>query len=123
MREPQPGSQHPDEYRRSLNDPLAAGDDRGAPRWEGEAYATAFDVKPVHDRLQAFPDDELKRIPVVPTGTRLEQGATYVDLNAPRIEEFTATADIRASKDNAFVAKSEVDYELWQRLIAHARAA
>jgi hypothetical protein len=123
VREPRPGSQHPDDYRRNLNDPLASGDDRGAPRWEDTEYQTAFDVKPVHARLQAVPDDQLKRIPVLPRGTRLEQGATYLDLLAERPEEFTATAEIRASRDNAYVAKSEVDYELWNLLLGRLEAA
>jgi hypothetical protein len=62
-------------------------------------------------------DDELKPIPIVPPGTRLEQGATYVDLQDPRLDEFTATGDMAAGPNNWYVPKSDVDYQLWNRLI------
>ena len=123
VHEPRPGSQHPEEYRRNLNDPLASGDDRGAPLWEDVEYKTAFDLKQVHARLREVPDDDLKRIPVLPRGTRLEQGATYLDLLAERPEEFTATANMDAGRANAYVAKSEVDYELWNVLLRRLEVA
>ena len=76
-----------------------------------------YDIKNIHRRLQDFTDDELKGIPVLPAGTRLEQGATYIDLRDPEPKEFTARADMVAGPSNYYVPKTEVDYQLWNRLI------
>lgn len=106
-----------DQWREDLQDSLATGLDRGAPRWESGGYRTAHEVKPVHRRLRSITDDDLKRLPIVPVGSRLEQGATYIDLLADRPREFTGTADFTTGPENACILKSEVDYELWNRLI------
>ena len=67
--------------------------------------------------LEGITDDGLKQIPVLWEGMRLEQGATYIDLRDPERREFTATADMFAGRDNWYVPKHGVDYELWNRLI------
>ena len=67
--------------------------------------------------LEGITNDGLKSITVLWPGTRLEQGATYIDLHDPQRREFTATADMEAGRDNWYVAKHDVDYELWNRLI------
>jgi hypothetical protein len=73
----------------------------------------------IHRQLaDEFRDDELQRIPLLPRGHRLEQGATYFDLCVGR--EFCAIAKEVVDRDGCFVAKSDVDYELWNRLI-HVR--
>lgn len=54
---------------------------------------------------------------MLPRGSRLEQGATYIDLAKDAPEEFTATGDMEATTDNYSVPKSAVDYTLWNRLI------
>jgi hypothetical protein len=79
--------------------------------------ATAYDIKAIHRQFHGFTDDELKRIPILPQGARLEQGATYVDLQDEGLEEFSATGDMEAGPGNWYVPKSEVDYQLWNRLI------
>jgi hypothetical protein len=53
----------------------------------------------------------------LPEGSRLEQGATYVDLADPARREFTATGAIHARPGAYYVPKHEVDYVLWNRLI------
>jgi hypothetical protein len=76
---------------------------------------TAYDIKPIHRNLaDAFHDDELKMIPVLPSGQRLEQGATFYDLCEGR--EFRALGNQVVERDNCVVAKSQVDYEIWDRL-------
>ena len=35
----------------------------------------------VHERLKYFSDGELKQLRILPPGSRLEQGATYIDIN------------------------------------------
>lgn len=78
---------------------------------------TAYDVKAVHRQFNGFTDDELKGIPVLSEGMKLKQGAVYVDLNDPKLEEVTAYGDMTAGQNKYYVPKSEVDYELWNRLI------
>ena len=78
---------------------------------------TAYDVKGAHRRLQNIEDDDLKKIPIMPPGSRLEQGATYIDLRSEGPTEFTATGDMVAGGDTWYVPKSEVPYWIWNRLI------
>ena len=106
----QPGEHHPEEYERDLNpDQLH--------QQSPENMTTAFEYKQVHTRLQQFTDDELRRIPVLKEGTRLEQGAVYIDLKAADIKEWTAMGGQTAGSDNIYVPKSETDYQLWNRLL------
>ena len=78
---------------------------------------SAYDLKEAHRMLEGITDDGLKQIPVLSEGMKLEQGATYIDLRDPARREFTATADMVAGRDNWYVPKHDVDYELWNRLI------
>lgn len=77
---------------------------------------TAYDVKAVHRGLRDWPDDELREIPVLPEGTPLQQGATYINLGDPRREEITAMGGMRASANDAYVPKDAVPYPTWNRL-------
>jgi hypothetical protein len=100
----QVSSLHPEDHRA---DPL---------RMEKDAR-TAFDVKDVHRRLVDLPDNVLKQILVLPEGTHLTPGQTYLDLAAPERGEFVPGADVRAGRDNRFVAKNDVDYQTWNVLL------
>ena len=55
--------------------------------------ATAFDLKAAHRLLKGLTDADLEQISILPSRSRLEQGATYVDLHASRRHEFTARRD------------------------------
>ena len=68
-------------------------------------------------RLVGWSDDELRQIPLLPVGTRLEAGAIYVDLREPARREFTATADMQVPTDGLYVPRSEVDHRAWNRLL------
>jgi hypothetical protein len=117
-RVPRPGEQHPERWRADLNPDAMAGQNLGNAGQVATAAATrtAYDVKSVHRRLANLVDDDLKQIPVVPEGTRLEQGATYVDLNNLDDGEQTARGDMVAGPGMLFVAKDSVDYVLWNVL-------
>ena len=107
-------------WQQDLNPDLMAGQNVGmaGPHPEkDEGIRTAYDLKPLHRRLEGYTDDELKGIPVLNPGSRLEQGATYIDLRQDDPEEITAWGDMEASQENWYVPKSEVDYQLWNRLI------
>jgi hypothetical protein len=111
-------SGHPDEYRRDLNPDAMKGQNIGVTGVHPEKRArTAHDIKNLHARFSAWADDDLKQIPVLPEGSRLEQNATYIDLAAAHPREFTATGDMTASGGRRYVPKSEVPYELWNRLL------
>lgn len=115
---PHPGIQNPEPWRSDLNPDLLAGQNYGTLGPEPEKSGrTAYDDKAVHDLLQDIPDDELKLIPIMPEGSRLEQGATYIDLGDIHPREFTAMGNMTAGPDNRYVNKSDVGYDLWNRLI------
>ena len=67
--------------------------------------------------LEDFSDDELKQIPILKPGTRLQQGATYINLNDPEREEFTGVGDMTVDSNSLIVPKDRVDYLIWNRLI------
>ena len=70
---------------------------------------------------RALTDNELKQIPLLEDGARLQQGATYVDLIADRTREFTATGDMEAGQGHAYAPKDRVPYEIWNRLIGEEK--
>jgi hypothetical protein len=113
-----PVEPHPDEWQHDLNPEFLAGENYGVagPHPEKQML-TAAEIKPLYNQLQGFSEADLKQISVMPEGSRLEQGATYIDLNDPERRPFTALANMSAGPDNLYVPKSEVDYVLWNRLI------
>ena len=118
-RQPQPGSQHPEEYRNDLNPHANDGKNYGMSNDQQAARdaRTAYDVKEVHNMLDKLTDENLRSIPILPAGTRLAQGAVYIDLHDPQRKEFKALGNMEAGPDNWYVPKSEVDYQLWNELI------
>lgn len=113
-----PGEQHPEEWRRDLNPDAKAGQNNELTDTRALSdMPTAYEVKGVHRQFHGFSDDELKRIPILRPGTRLEQGAVYVDLQDEMLREFKATGDMETGPNDWYVPKSEVDYQLWNRLI------
>lgn len=117
-RTPQTEEKHPDQWQRDLNPSHMAGQNVGQASGTVEhALPTAYDVKEVHRTLNdGFADDELKQIPVLRPGQRLQQGATYVDLSDPERREFTAMGDMEAREDGWLIPKQQVPYSLWNRL-------
>ena len=104
-----------DFYTEDLVPDNLAGEDHG----EGiasEVGLTAHDVKELYGKLGDLTNDELKNIPIVPVGSRLEQGAKYLDLAHLEQDEFTATAGMVADEDHYYVPKKATSYLLWNRL-------
>lgn len=102
---------------RDLNPDFLAGVNDGmlGPHAERSGH-TLYDYKDIQRQLQGLSDGELKRIPVMPQGSRLEQGATYVDLYDQNAQPFTAMGEMTAGPDNLYVPKADTDYILWNRL-------
>ena len=117
---PAPGD-HP--YWQDLNPDFLKGENYGehGPHPEKTTTRTAYDVKGAHDRLRSIEDDDLKEIPILPAGSRLEQGAVYFDLRHPEKGPFKALGGQVVGKDDLIIAKQRTDYEIWNRLVAADR--
>ena len=117
QRAPQQDAKHPRDVERDLNPNRMAGQNVGTQGGEREVpIPTAFDVKEIHRALHGFTDDDLKQIPILPEGTRLEQGAVYLDLAGDRREEIKATGGMTVERGHYVIPKDRTPYDLWNRL-------
>lgn len=111
-----------DEWEQDLHPNPTAGQNHGLETAHSAKDApSAYDLKDLHQVLKDFTDNELKQITVITGGTRLQQGATYLDLMNPEQEEFTAMGDMQVPENGYYVPKAEVDYQLWNRLTQRQR--
>jgi hypothetical protein len=116
---PQEQEKHPPEWRTDLNPERMEGQNIGTSSKNNDSLApTAADIGVLGGRPNGFTRDELSQIPIVPAGTKLKQGAVYLDMRIPSPVPFTATADITAREINYYAPKAEIPYELWNRLVA-----
>jgi hypothetical protein len=115
---PRPDLKHPDQYERDLNPNMMEGLNYGTfgPQ-SGKAGPTGDEIKEFTREYAELTDDELKNIRILAPGSRLEQGATYIDLRNPQPREFKALGNMEAGPENWYVPKSEIDYQLWNKLI------
>jgi len=104
------------DFIRDLNARDRTGEDHGENQTLLPGALSADELKSMHTILADLTDDELKSITVLPAGTRLEQGAKYIDLRNLEQGEFVATSNMVADVGNAYVPKKETDYLLWNRL-------
>jgi hypothetical protein len=120
-------TKHPDEWQQDLNPNHLAGQNvdgveerapQGALR---DSPRNAFHLRKAGLDLRGIDDAELKQVPLLADGTRLQQGATYVDLSASAPVEFTATGNMSAEPGHAYVPKDRVPYEIWNRLIGEEK--
>ncbi len=110
-------AQHPEEYREDMNPDYLAGQNYGL---DGEQYEegapTAYDVKDVRELLPGWKPAELKEVVILPEGSRLQQGAIYIDLRHLERGEFKARGDMVAEAGSRLVPKDRVGYDTWNRL-------
>jgi hypothetical protein len=83
------------------------------PEWEGQSGAS---VKELRTRLANLTNDELKQLTILPEGSRLKQGAKYLDLERLERGEVVATAGMSVKPGQRLIAKHDTDYLLWDRL-------
>jgi hypothetical protein len=115
---PQEKKKHPDEWSEDLNPGRMEGQNIGASSKPSNLKApTAAEIDVLGGRLGSFSRDELSQIPIVPVGSKLKQGAVYLDMRIPTPVPFTATADTTATELNYYAPKAEIPYELWNRLV------
>lgn len=77
---------------------------------------TAYDLKEVHEMLPDLSSDELRELVILAEGTRLQEGAKYIDLRSLEQGEILRRNFMEAGPDNLYVAKSGMDYQLYNRL-------
>src|SRR5688572_27261800 len=118
---PQVPQRHPDEWQSDLNPNHLAGQNIGREQEPTARQWTAFHLRKRGQRLGGLDDNDLKHVPLVPEGGRLQQGATYVNLADDRPCEFTATGDMIAQEGSAYAPKDKVPYEVWNRLIGEPK--
>ena len=94
-----------------------APDTTGGPGGHQEETVSAVEDKDLHRRLPELTNDELARLAVLESGTRLEQGGTYVDLNNLGDGPFKAMAGHETTERDRIIAKRDTDYELWNHLV------
>jgi hypothetical protein len=115
---PQEQQKHPDNWQRDLNPARMEGQNFRSATVGGEpGLRTAAEIPALSGRFAELSHDELAEIPILPVGTRLKQGAVYLDLRHPAPVPFTATGEMTAAETNYYTPKSEVPYEHWNRLL------
>jgi hypothetical protein len=107
-----------DQFDQDLNPNTMAGQNLGGAGAHPEKRArTAKDVKALHARFGDWLDSDLEQVPILPAGSRLEQDAVYVDLAAETPVEFRATGGMAAGANQYLAPKTDVPYQLWNRLL------
>lgn len=107
-----------------LDDPRYPGDFQDIARENANAERRAQSVKTrpatedklSFDELPDLTDDELRRIPVLEPGSRLEQGSVYLDLDDLEAGPFRAIGSREVRSGQRYVPKRDADYEIWNRL-------
>jgi hypothetical protein len=102
-----------DSFDRDLHGEDRAGQHAGA--HEARTYS-AYDIKELHASMPEYSDEELKQIPILAHGERLEQGAVYLDLNDRAKGPFRGHGGAEAQDPHLYVSKSHTDYVLWNKL-------
>lgn len=118
---PQREEKHPREWEQDLNPSHMAGQNIGPTGDRAADSVTAYDMKGMHRVLAGYSDDELKQIPVLTEGTRLQQGATYIDLAEQRPTEFKVNGGVTIGREQLIVPKDRVPYPLWNKLIGEEK--
>lgn len=105
-----------DEFSADLNPQPEAGVNYGDQGSDTTQGTPASEMKDLYARFPSLSDAELSELTIVDTGTRLEQGKTYIDLEDLERGEFKALASMEAGPENRYVAKDAVSYDLWNKL-------
>jgi hypothetical protein len=111
-----PEAKHPQTAQQDLSPDANKGLNYGM---AGPAIQTrnAAEMKEMHDLLPDFTPEELKQMSVTVPGTRLETGATYLNLVEGERKEIRALGNEEVRDGDLFIAKKDVPYELWNRLL------
>lgn len=81
-----------------------------------DALIEGTEIKALYEMLPDFHKDELRRVLVVPPGTRLSQGDVFCDLRFRESGELVAHGEEEVHEE-LLVPKKAVDYEIWNKLL------
>ena len=109
-------SNQDDDFARDVNPEPMAGMNVANEGPDTTQGTPASELKDLRNALPNIPDADLKNIPIIAEGVRLEQGKKYIDLNKLDEGEFTGMAYHEAKAGSRLVAKDAVDYDTWNRL-------
>ena len=107
----------PEPVDESFAEQLAPDTSTAEPRGHVEESTPADADKRLHQTLDMLSGEELNRLAVLEEGVALDQGAVYLDLNDLGRGPFKALGGTQAGRGDRIVAKRDVDYELWNRLV------
>lgn len=79
--------------------------------------------KEVYDLLPEMTTDEWRRVRLVPRGERLKTGGVYFDLRFPDRGELVATGEETVGDSDLLIAKKEIDFVIWGKLVGRNRVA
>lgn len=116
-----PENKHPEEIQRDLAPDASKGLNHGqdgAPT----AKRAGSEIKKLHEMLTDFSPQELRQLPVLCEGARLETKATYINLADPRPHEIQALGNEDVGPDDLYIDKKDVPYQLWNRILGHETA-
>jgi hypothetical protein len=88
---------------------------------ENESETTGRANQSVEERrLPPLTQDELAHLPIAKPGTPLESSGVYIDLNHLERGPFKALAGQEAGSGDRYVARRDVDHEIWNRVVEQA---
>ncbi len=79
---------------------------------------TADEVRSEHRILRGIPEEELRTLPLLPGGARLERGEWYLDLHNPARGEFPGSGREHVRPGQRVLARSAASRDLWGALLA-----
>lgn len=82
----------------------------------GGELVEGTEIKELYTLLPDWHKDELRRLSVVPRGTRLQQGDVFCDLRVRDRGELVAHGEEEVHEE-LLVPKHSVDYEIWNKLL------
>ncbi len=85
-------------------------------REQVEAVRPASADKTVGDVLPELDGAQLSRLSLLETGTPLEQGSVYLDLNDRARRPFKAIGGQQVEARSRIIAKRDTDFELWNQI-------
>ncbi|MBJ7600555.1 MAG: hypothetical protein JF888_01025 [Candidatus Dormibacteraeota bacterium] len=105
------GIEEKDDFSEDLNKAAAAPE-----AGDVEATVSATELKDAHELFPQLDSAELEQLPILKPGTRLEQGAVYLDLSKLARGPFKAIGGQEAPEGHLYVSKRDLDHEMWKRL-------
>lgn len=94
----------------------------GMLRYADKPLLEGTEIKELRDMFPDWHKDQLRRLMIVPQGTRLQQGDVFCDLRFRERGELVAHGEEEVH-DEWLVPKHSVDYEIWNKLLGKPTAS